>query len=660
MCRSPNGANNTYAVAMKKFLLFILSVAGAMQNANAQQLRINPFQVAGNVPVCYTASVNYVPKTNAGAMDFYNSGIHYDAVRLYNIETAINWAGVNSITDAMTVLEAMRPGTIALSQYCNKLIMPILKMPPWLSSSNDATPIPGAGDPSWRMYHAFPPANYALWTELLDSVVQKMSVQWGLDIDYEIWNEPDNYYWQGTPQQYFDFFHRSYTAIKTAHPNVRVGGPVVSQFTSIFGSIPPLGTLSQAQLNQTIIANLIDSCVSWGITLDFISWHKFDLVSHAIPQEMNFLNQKLVSSGHGLVPLIVSEWNIETLLRETELSIGYMPYYTILIEKYGASAQSVAAWQDFDSSSTEFHKDYGVVSWASLHKPAWKSMQLLNRLQGARIPVQYSDSTSLLAAASSHQDTLQVLVAAYQLPPSSETIAHLLFNYNFNTNDLQSEGLASEAYLDSVFRGLVQLPATTPLTTAINQVIPFYQYSDSVFRNGRTVTLHLNGITGIHNGEMIIVDSTQNNVIPVYDSLINAGYTRQTATAYLFPSRTNFSSIPVTLTDSVFSFQMRPNAVAYLQVHIPGITAITNSLAGEALFELYPNPASDILHIRSTAHNAEQTIYRITNAQGQLVKTVRVGGSSAPVFVGDLAPGIYFVQAENGKGAARSFMVRGK
>lgn len=643
---------------MKKIALFILVILAAQSNAIGQQLTINPFQVAGNVPVCYTVSVNYLPKTNAGAMDFYNSGIHYDAVRLYNIETAINWAGVNSITDAMTVLEAMRPGTIALSQYCNKLIMPILKMPPWLSSSNDATPIPGAGDPSWRMYHAFPPANYALWTELLDSVVQKMSVQWGLDIDYEIWNEPDNFYWQGTPQQYFDFFHRSYTAIKTAHPNVRVGGPVVSQFTSIFGSIPPLGTLNQAQLNQTIIANLIDSCVGWGTPLDFISWHKFDLVSHSIPQEMNFLRQKLISSGHGLVPLIVSEWNIESLLRETEFSIGYMPYYTILIEQYGASAQSVAAWQDFDSSSTEFHNDYGVVSWASLHKPAWKSIQLLSRLQGARIPVHYSDSTNLLAAASSHQDTLQVLISAYQLPPSGEAIAYLLYSLNFNTNDLINEGLASEAYLDSIFRGLIQIPSTTPLTTAINQVIPYYQYSDSVFRNGRTVDLHLSGITGQHIGELIIVDTLQNNVVPVYDSLISAGYTRQAATAYLYPLRNNFSSTPITINDSVFTFQLRPNAVAYIRVHIPGITAVNNTSASAETIEIYPNPATDVLYINTSNTPSENEYYLIYNAKGQCVKSVRRSGNSTVVNVADLSSGVYYVSSKNGALKSQPFIVR--
>lgn len=645
---------------MKKLLLFIFTIVAAIQSTNAQQLRINPFQVAGNVPVCYSASVNYSPKTNAGGMDFYNNGIQYDAVRIYNVETAINWAGVNSVSDAMTVLEAMRPGTITLSQHCHKIIMPILKMPLWLSSSNNTAPIPGAGDPSWRFHHAMPPANYALWAELLDSVVQKMSVQWGLDIDYEIWNEPDNFYWQGTPQQYFEFFHRSYTAIKTAHPNVRVGGPVVSQFTSIFGSIPPLGALSQAQLNQSIIANLIDSCVNWGITLDFISWHKFDLVSHSIPQEMNFLNQKLVSSGHGLVPLIVSEWNLESQLRETEYSSGYMSYYTILIQAYGASAQSVAAWQDFDSSSTEFHHDYGVVSWASLHKPAWKSMQLLNRLQGARIPVNYSDSTNLLAAASSHQDTLQVLVAAYQLPPASEATARLLYSLNFNTNDLINEGLASETLLDSIYRGLIQLPATTPLTTAINQIIPYYQYSDSVFRNGRTVTLHLTGITGQHSGELIIVDSIQNNVIPVYDSLINAGYTRQTATAYLYPFRNNFTSTTITITDSVFSFPLRPNATAYLRVHIPGITSTQYQPISESSFLLFPNPANDILYISRNDLVRSNTNYIITNINGQVVKTIPVQGNQTVVRVNDFAPGTYFVSEEYGNSRPQLFVVSSK
>lgn len=287
-------------------------------------------------------------------------------------------------------------------------------------------------------------------------------------------------------------------------------------------------------------------------------------------------------------------------------------------------------------------------------------MQLLNRLQGARIPVNYSDSTNLLAAASSHQDTLQVLVAAYQLPPASEATARLLYSLNFNTNDLINEGLASETLLDSIYRGLIQLPATTPLTTAINQIIPYYQYSDSVFRNGRTVTLHLTGITGQHSGELIIVDSIQNNVIPVYDSLINAGYTRQTATAYLYPFRNNFTSTTITITDSVFSFPLRPNATAYLRVHIPGITSTQYQPISESSFLLFPNPANDILYISRNDLVRSNTNYIITNINGQVVKTIPVQGNQTVVRVNDFAPGTYFVSEEYGNSRPQLFVVSSK
>ena len=156
-------------------------------------------------------------------------------------------------------------------------------MPAWLSSSTDTSP----AAPGFQVLNAVPPANYTTWNTLMDSIVDKINNQWGLDPYYEIWNEPDGDYWQGTETEYFELYKNTFFAIKDNHPTSKVGGPTVSNFRSRFGAPYTSGYLTNVQLDSSIIGRVIDSCASWGATMDFISWHKFELVLHSLDMEMD-------------------------------------------------------------------------------------------------------------------------------------------------------------------------------------------------------------------------------------------------------------------------------------------------------------------------------------------------------------------------------------
>lgn len=52
---------------------------------------------------------------------------------------------------------------------------------------------------------------------------QEAARRYGAQVRYwEVWNEPDNAFWRGTPQQYAQLFDASYTAIKQVQPNAIV------------------------------------------------------------------------------------------------------------------------------------------------------------------------------------------------------------------------------------------------------------------------------------------------------------------------------------------------------------------------------------------------------------------------------------------------------
>ena len=59
-------------------------------------------------------------------------------------------------------------------------------------------------------------------------------------------------------------------------------------------------------------------------------------------------------------------------------------------------------------------------------------------------------------------------------------------------------------------------------------------------------------------------------------------------------------------------------------------------------FNVFPNPATDVLHISGLEH-IEQSSYRIYNPQGQVVKTGLFDNTSNSIMVSSLRTGYYIL-----------------
>ncbi len=76
---------------------------------------------------------------------------------------------------------------------------------------------------------AYPPKDYQKWAEVVFQFVHHLRQRYG-DAEvktwlWEVWNEPDIEYWQGTPEEYFKLYDFSVDAVLRALPEARVGGP---------------------------------------------------------------------------------------------------------------------------------------------------------------------------------------------------------------------------------------------------------------------------------------------------------------------------------------------------------------------------------------------------------------------------------------------------
>ena len=89
-----------------------------------------------------------------------------------------------------------------------------------------------------KKYNTFPPANFKKWAEICEHIIAHYTEGWAdgfyYDIEYwEIWNEPDldaheennKRCWQGTFEEFVDFFSTSAKHLKNRFPNLKIGGP---------------------------------------------------------------------------------------------------------------------------------------------------------------------------------------------------------------------------------------------------------------------------------------------------------------------------------------------------------------------------------------------------------------------------------------------------
>ncbi|MGA9305784.1 MAG: beta-xylosidase [Candidatus Sulfotelmatobacter sp.] len=76
---------------------------------------------------------------------------------------------------------------------------------------------------------AYPPKDYRKWSELVFQFVHHLRERYG-DAEtktwlWEVWNEPDIGYWQGTREEYFKLYDFTVDAVLRAFPEARIGGP---------------------------------------------------------------------------------------------------------------------------------------------------------------------------------------------------------------------------------------------------------------------------------------------------------------------------------------------------------------------------------------------------------------------------------------------------
>ena len=118
---------------------------------------------------------------------------------------------------------------------------------------------------------AYPPKDFQKWSELVFRFVEHLRQRYG-DAEvktwlWEVWNEPDIGYWQGTQEEFFKLYDITVEAVLRALPGAKVGGPDTTGPTS--------------QKSAAFLRAFLDHCAhqknfangKTGSHVDFISFH---------------------------------------------------------------------------------------------------------------------------------------------------------------------------------------------------------------------------------------------------------------------------------------------------------------------------------------------------------------------------------------------------
>jgi xylan 1,4-beta-xylosidase len=260
----------------------------------------------------------------------------------------------------------------------------------------------------------YPPNDYGKWGALIRASAQHANQRYptvGETWLWELWNEPDIGYWQGTFADYVKLYDYTEAALHETIPNALLGGPAVAgprgSFLSDFLQHCATGT-------NAVTGNA-------GTRLDLISFHAKGGVSIAENHvQMDLGNQlRLHSFGFNAVaafpqfaqtPIYITEADPDdcaacsassTPADAYRNSTAYGAYeiammkHTIELEaEVGVKLGGVLTWA-FTFPGSPYFDGYRALATNGLNLPVLAAFKLLGRLDGDRLPLTSSGALAL-------------------------------------------------------------------------------------------------------------------------------------------------------------------------------------------------------------------------------------------------------------------------
>jgi xylan 1,4-beta-xylosidase len=259
----------------------------------------------------------------------------------------------------------------------------------------------------------YPPKDYQKWAELIRRWVRHSSQRYkDVEINWlwELWNEPNIRYWQGTFEEYCKLFDYTEYALHEVLPKASLGGPHTA-------GAPPF------------LRQFLEHCLKGenyvtgrqGTRLDYVGFHSKGRTKYINGHPQMDLGRNLRTNRQGFTiiagfpeykntPIIIGECDPEgaaALSSRVHPANGYrngsayaayevalMKHTLDLAARQGVNLQGVLTWA-FMFDGKDYFEGFRTLSTNGIHKPVLNAFKMLGMLQGRCIPVTSSGALGL-------------------------------------------------------------------------------------------------------------------------------------------------------------------------------------------------------------------------------------------------------------------------
>ena len=577
-------------------LLFMLLLAAS--HCTAQRLTLDP-STALPTPPAILPGYFHNNLTSTGTQILNAEPYSYNCLRTFEV----TWK-LRTTADHVAFISAVRSLKAwheADAKRAEVVVIQINAMPSWLSSSSDTSRV-SSGD-NVRYYETVKPADYLPWDSLMRDMATVIK-EWNFTPYYELWNEPELFFWNGTEAELIELYRHTAMAIKSADPQAKIGGFGMNYWHHSIGGqkINTIGYYPDSLADRTAaLAHLIDTCAASGTPLDFISWHFFTVYPGWAQYGFEYFQRKLASRGFPQTVQIVTEYNAAGMYRERDWHAPFILSFIDRVKSYPGFHHAFASYQDFSGDlQREFFGDYGSISRNGLIKPVHHALMLLSRMfRTGTTRIDAQSDAPLTVFASAAGDTIRTLISNYVAPPQLAGYDALLFGEaRLNTNDLYLAGYDSWGEIDSTIQGLLPPQGDVRIVSAFQAARTAYLLSLTNQYRPIDLVVTCKDLNQGSDGLLCRIDSTHNNNIFRYDSLVADGHSRNQAVSVILSDQALRVST-VRMEDSTFRITVPPNGIVYLELlGNTGQTSVEAVPDPVQALEAYPNPFADLTTLR--------------------------------------------------------------
>jgi xylan 1,4-beta-xylosidase len=264
-----------------------------------------------------------------------------------------------------------------------------------------------------------PPRDYNQWQELIQKLVKNWSDRYGVDEVkkwfFEVWNEPNlKAFWTGSRDDYFQLYERTARAVKSIHPEFRVGGP--------------------ATADNEWISEFVLFCNQRDIPCDFVSTHHYptdafgkpgdDTIGQLAASYRSVLCEEATKAKQQAQgkPLYYTEWSTSSNPFD---DLHDEPYVAAFITKTIMEAQGIVdgysywifsdIFEENYFSSKPFHGGFGLLNIYGIPKPAYRAYEILHQLGTVLVSTQGKHAT-VDVWVTKESNEIKVLVTNSALP----------------------------------------------------------------------------------------------------------------------------------------------------------------------------------------------------------------------------------------------------